>query len=179
LCFWLIIKGLTARYGGTTQFPWDASWYHVIVQYGYSFNGNFRDYSNIAFAPLYPLICRMLVLLLHVDSGTAMYVVTGAFFLMAIYYLYLVLTAITDRRIAFAATLIYATNPFSFFLRVSNVKACEDGRDKQAGPYFEKIQDCRRETYKGNIAESCRTGCGDGTASSRAGGLRGLCRTFR
>jgi hypothetical protein len=40
-------------------FRWDAGWYLSIAQHGYSYSGNPTQHHNIAFLPLYPLLCRM------------------------------------------------------------------------------------------------------------------------
>ncbi len=42
---------------------WDGGWYQSVVTHGYSFNGDFGNYSNIAFFPGLPLIGRLAYLI--------------------------------------------------------------------------------------------------------------------
>ena len=96
-------------------FPWDAGWYRNIIEQGYSFNGNILQQQNIAFSPLYPLLCWVLHAVLGIETAVCMYIVSGISFWLVLFGLHKLVSCLLSPALATATVLVYSTNPFSFF----------------------------------------------------------------
>lgn len=116
---------------------WDAGWYVGIAERGYSYWGNARAQTNVAFFPAYPLAVRTTAALLgarwgspdnpadafeafterrHVRLLHAGWLVSVVSFTGALVYLFRLARDLTDsEEAAAAAVALAATYPFAFF----------------------------------------------------------------
>jgi hypothetical protein len=103
---------------GSGWVRWDAQWFIATAEHGYPWKlfGD-RDYSTIAFFPLYPLAIRLLMLSgLHVDLAAL--IVPNLAFLPACYYLYRLVRLDFPAEVAARTTWLLALFPtaLAFFI---------------------------------------------------------------
>jgi hypothetical protein len=103
---------------GSGWVRWDAQWFIATAEHGYPWKlfGD-RDYSTIAFFPLYPLAIRLLMLSgLHADLAAL--IVPNLAFLPACYYLYRLVRLDFPAEVAARTTWLLALFPtaLAFFI---------------------------------------------------------------
>ncbi len=54
-------NGVIATFSWDVFSAWDSVWYEKIVTYGYDFSSDVKQIHTVAFFPLFPLLCRLLI----------------------------------------------------------------------------------------------------------------------
>jgi hypothetical protein len=96
-------------------FRWDAGWYLSIAQHGYSYSGNPTQHHNIAFLPLYPLLCRMCYEVTGLSIPQCAILLSNLAFLLGLLALYRLVAGELNAKVARHTVWLLAFFPASFF----------------------------------------------------------------
>lgn len=105
---------MTAAHEGAYS-VWDASWYGSIVTFGYQYDANSQVQQNIAFFPLYPLLCFFVQRILGWPVHQAALTVSAFSTLFAFFFIYRLFQFCCSPGTARAALLLFALNPFALY----------------------------------------------------------------
>jgi len=96
-------------------YNWDAGWYLTISQHGYGYVPG--EYSSVAFFPLYPILVKILSLL--IDEKIAGYLISNLALLFAVALLYkIIMMDNGNPDIAYKSALFLLISPVSIFFSI-------------------------------------------------------------
>lgn len=102
------------RAGLTT---WDGAYYLSIADNGYSFNGDFGIQQNVAWPYIYPLLTRLLKVLIPIDSGWAAIVISNIMLLISLFIIHKISIEVIGKGfMSYIPLILLCFNPFGIFL---------------------------------------------------------------
>lgn len=100
---------------GKNYIKMDASHYRFIVENGYAYDPT-RG-SDVAFFPIFPKLCTMLVKWLHIQPGTCLLLISNLF-MLGTFYLILHMSGYCVSNTIQWALALFVLNPITFFFHV-------------------------------------------------------------
>ena len=94
-------------------FRWDAGWYYVLVNEGYSYIPG--QQSNVAFFPLYPLLVKGLVTITGLNTPIAGFLVSNICLIFALFFTYKIAAIYLQEEFCTRVLVLILTFPVSFF----------------------------------------------------------------
>ncbi len=96
---------------------WDEGWYGSIVDNGYVFSGYIGDLNNVVFFPLYPMICKLVKIVIPgLTTLTSLILVSCIFAYLTIKLYYIIVRYYFNFRVAFLSLLMFLMSPYAFCL---------------------------------------------------------------
>jgi Gpi18-like mannosyltransferase len=96
---------------------WDEGWYLGIIENGYFVNPDISQQSSIAFFPLYPLVCKLLTLVIPgIPTHLAMLLVSWFFAYLTIKFLFKIVSFYYPEHISVCAVIAFLCMPFTFYI---------------------------------------------------------------
>jgi len=100
---------------GNPLYPWDASWYRNILEYGYSFNGDITKQQNVAFLPGFPVVMIVFKLLLPFEVFTIQQIVSFLGYLLGALCFYSFLSERIGSIKSASVVFLWSIMPFSIY----------------------------------------------------------------
>lgn len=101
---------------------WDGIWYKKIVEQGYSYSPN-NPQNSVAFFPLFPVIVRVIMLLLGINFEMASLFLNLLLFIVTLFWLYQWVEKKHGTSVAKWSIAVIVWCPFSLFVTVSYTEA--------------------------------------------------------
>ncbi len=96
---------------------WDEAWYGSIVDHGYTYSGYIGDLNNVVFFPLYPILCKMLKIIVPGLTTTESLIFISCIFAYFTIRLFFIITEhYFNFRVAFLSLLMFLMSPYAFCL---------------------------------------------------------------
>lgn len=116
--YWWVWTGISAQlFDPRSWLPFDSAWYHSIAQNGYTYDHLPSTQDNIAFFPIYPYLCKLVVTVTGLPTIAVLYLVSTLNMVLGAGIFYKTIRHVFDsQHVAALSVILYLTYPFSMFL---------------------------------------------------------------